>query len=246
MTASCALCDSLGDLKDSHIIPEFLYSEVYDEKHRFRLVSTMTETSPKLMQKGLREKLLCGSCESQISVSERYASLVMSGQVPVEVVRSGNLLDVSGLDYHEFRMFGLSILWRAHASRHGFFSAVDLGPHAAELKRMVRVGDSGRPERYGFFLAPLTMNGEAAKGIIVEPTKSRLGDNRCYRFVFGGIVWVFLVAAHRAPWPFGQAFISRDGKMKMLLSELSETSFVLEAMQRAIKKGPQMNDRGRR
>ncbi len=237
MESECALCGKSGELRNSHVIPEFLYSEMYDGKHRFRVISTLTDDPPKLHQKGLRESLLCGVCESNISGPERYLSLVMTGQIPVGNSQSGNLVEITGLDYTKFRLFGLSVLWRAHISKLPFFAAIDLGHHAAEIKRMVLDSDPGHPGRYGFFLAPLTVNREPATDVILEPTKSRLGDNRCYRFVFGGIVWVFVVASHRAPWPFEQAFINREGTMRMLVSELSETTFVLEAMQRALKKG---------
>ena len=236
MNSLCALCAEPRELRSSHVIPEFLYSEMYDEKHRFRVISTLTEDRPKQMQKGLREPLLCEECESQLSAPERYASLVLSGQIPTTSSRTGNLIEVTGLDYAKFRLFGLSILWRAHVAKSQFFAAVDLGPHAHELRRMVRDSDPGSPGKYGFFLSPLTMEVESTKGLIVEPTKSRLGDNRCYRFVFGGIVWAFVVSSHSAPPLFERAFINREGRMLMLVSELRDTTFVLEAMQRALNK----------
>ena len=236
MTSYCALCEKEAALSNSHVIPEFLYSEMYDEKHRFRVISTLTDDSPTQMQQGIRERLLCAQCETQLSVPERYASLVFSGALPITSNRTGNLVEVFGLDYVQFRLFGLSILWRAHVARSRFFAVVDLGPHAPEIRRMIRDMDPGPPETYGFFLSPLTMEGEPAGGLMVEPTKSRLGQNRCYRFVFGGLVWVFVVSSHQAPRLFEQAFINREGRMLMLVSELRETSFILDAMHRAIEK----------
>jgi len=66
----CRLCLKPSILRNSHILPEFLYSEVYDEKHRGIAVSQERDT---VFQKELREYLLCQSCETKLSRYEKYA-----------------------------------------------------------------------------------------------------------------------------------------------------------------------------
>ncbi len=55
-TTTCALCLE-RPLRDSHVIPEFLYKSIYDEKHRFYALAV--GEYPGYEQKGIRESLLC-------------------------------------------------------------------------------------------------------------------------------------------------------------------------------------------
>ena len=224
------------ELSYSHVIPEFLYTEMYDEKHRFHVLSTKTPEKPRHQQKGIRERLLCADCETKLSVAERYVSLILSGQVPIHTARNGDLVEVQGLDYEKFRLFGLSILWRAQIASHAFFKEVDLGHHAEPIRDFLARGDPGPPHKYGFFLSPLVMGDKDVTDLIVEPTKSRLGAHRCYRFVFGGLIWVFAVSSHRAPSVFDSAFIDLNGRMLMLVSDLREVKFLRDTMERAVAK----------
>lgn len=60
----CCLCLCKSKLCDSHIIPEFFYKQqgLYDEKHRFHIISTEPLKHPPIAQKGMRERLLCKKC----------------------------------------------------------------------------------------------------------------------------------------------------------------------------------------
>jgi hypothetical protein len=70
MYSICRLCGNDAELCDSHIVPEFLYKPLYDGKHR-TLHARGDLTSKRLVQKGLRERLLCVECERRIGEIER-------------------------------------------------------------------------------------------------------------------------------------------------------------------------------
>ena len=55
----CRLCLVESELQDSHIISEFQYKPLYDEKHRFFVISSDPRKNDFYEQKGFREKLLC-------------------------------------------------------------------------------------------------------------------------------------------------------------------------------------------
>src|SRR3546814_16606531 len=78
----CALCLLPKPLQDSHIIPEFLYGVMYDDKHRYNVLSLAPERRERIEQKGVREQLLCRDCEQKFSKLESYASLVLQGGAP--------------------------------------------------------------------------------------------------------------------------------------------------------------------
>jgi hypothetical protein len=231
----CALCKQEKVLQNSHVIPEFMYKHLYDDKHRFHIFSSKGPKHKRQEQKGLREKLLCKDCEKQLSVYERYVSLVFSGEIKVISERNSNLVKISGLDYHNFKMFGLSVLWRASVSKLQFFEKVTLQLHEEKIRELILTENPSKPDEYGFFLAPLVDNGRDLEDLMVQPTRSRLGGHYCYRFVFGGILWIFIVSSHQTPEVFQQAFVNPSGEMLMLVSELSDMAFILDSMKVILK-----------
>lgn len=88
----CRLCHKEAILENSHVIPEFMYSSLYDEKHRFQVLSTEREEKNSFEQKGIREALLCSDCENQLSQSERYVSLVFRGDIDLTIEKDGKLI----------------------------------------------------------------------------------------------------------------------------------------------------------
>jgi hypothetical protein len=126
---TCALCKTEKPLSNSHVIPEFLYQELYDGLHRFHRISTTPEAKNRLLQKGIREPLLCHDCEQQISVWEGYARQVLFGGVPIQGNKEDKKITVENIDYANFKLFQLSIIWRASVSSRPEFRQVQLGPH---------------------------------------------------------------------------------------------------------------------
>lgn len=225
---TCKLCKKDKPLKNSHIIPEFIYGHLYDEKHKFHVLTTMKSTKNAKLQKGIREILLCGDCEAKLSVYERYASLIFSGAIYTKTNRNGKLVKLEGLDYEKFKLFALSVLWRAGVSSLPFFSQVKLGPHGEKLRNMILEENPGAPENYPFMMALITHEDEVQTDLIVQPSWSRLEGHYSYRFVFGGIAWVYLVSSHKTPNIISQATLSKAGVTTMLISEVSNMPFIVD------------------
>ena len=207
----CALCLEESELQRSHVIPEFLYRSLYDEKHRLQILSTLEDRGNWLEQKGLREPLLCSGCEQKLSVWERYASLVLQGGLPLTVRREGKIVFVSGLDYLKFRLFQLSILWRASVSALPFFHRVRLGPHEEVLRQWLQAEDGGDPEKYGCLMFGINLSGSAFTQVIMQPVASRVNGTRSYRFMFGGFVWAYLVSSRSLGAVFSACTLKPDG-----------------------------------
>jgi hypothetical protein len=218
----CALCLRDVELRRSHIIPEFLYESLYDDKHRLQVLSLIPDQSNWREQKGLRERLLCGACEQRFSVWERYASLALKGGVPLTYRQEGKIVHISGLDYGQFKLFQLSVLWRAGVSSLQFFEKVQLGNHAEELRRLLLANDPGSPARYGCFMFGLKQDQQAFTGVIMQPGKVRLHGHMAYRFVFGGFLWAMLVSSHNLGAPLNQCTLSAAGETVLLIRNATE------------------------
>lgn len=217
----CALCLRDVDLCRSHVIPEFLYETLYDEKHRLQVLSVIPDQDNWREQKGLRERLLCSECELKFSVWERYASLALKGGIPLTYRREGDIVFVSGLDYAKFKLFQMSVLWRAGVSALPFFEKVQLGHHAEVLRTHLLAGDPGFPQRYGCFIFGLKHENEAFTGVIMQPGKVRLHGHTAYRFVFGGFLWAMLVSSHDLSAPLNICTLSATGDTVFLIRDAS-------------------------
>jgi hypothetical protein len=233
----CALCHEERQLRNSHILPEFVFKPLYDEKHKFHMLSAIATKGNAQLQKGVRERLLCQGCETLFSKHERYACRVLTGQENVQSVRNGRIITASGLDYKKFKLFVLSVLWRAGVSTLDFFEQVKLGTHAEILRKMLLAEDPGPPNRYGFLMAPLVVQEIVQTDMIVKPTWSRYQGHLCYRFVFAGIVWVCFVSKHKPPALAQKVFLSREGKAIMLVTEMESLSFVMKLARDLAKMG---------
>ena len=226
---TCRLCKRDAKLLQSHIIPEYFYKAVYENRpnRRFSLFSSLpTAGKPRILQKGLRERLLCCDCETKLSRFERYASLVFRGNAGVSWKREGDLVFLEGISYNEFKLFALSILWRAGISSLPIFSHVNLGPHQERIREMLLSENPGPSEKYPFLMNPVTMKGKLVTEFIIEPTEARVDGHRVYRFIFGGFAWLFVVSGHRPSFVIREVSLSEEGNMILAVTDLRELKFL--------------------
>lgn len=222
----CALCREERALTDSHIIPEFMYKPAYDEKHRLAVVNAKTGRRP-VIQKGLREPLLCSDCEGFLNTRyEQPFNRVWyeSDLIPPLQPDEESIL-ITGLDYTTFKLLHLSVLWRAGVARRAEFAPVRLGPHAETLREMLRRGEPGAPDEYPVFGVGVTMEGELAHGTVIPPSQLPFEGTRLYAMTYGGFEWYVGVGSHCPPKIRHLAF-KTDGRLLALVRPLQETSAV--------------------
>ncbi len=194
----CALCRQDRKLCRSHILPEFMYSKSYDDNGIVISVSSHPQRRPRAVQVGAREHLLCPDCEALLSVHETYAS---------ELLRSIDAIPYDGqkgveveYDYHHFKLFGISLLWRAHASTLHEYQQFSVGPLAEDMRQMLLRGDPGRARMCPF--APVRFVGsEAAQRTIHFPVNLKLDGQHVVLFPAFGYQWLFVTSrrSHAIP-----------------------------------------------
>lgn len=217
---TCALClTAVERLIESHIIPEFLYQDIYDDKHRFMVFSERHER-PVLppQQKGIRQQLLCGSCENHFSRWERYASLVLFGGVELGYRDQPDHAEYSGLDYQPFKLFQMSMLWRMSLANGKGFNGVVLGAkHEERIRAMLLASDPGEPYEYGCRICSSPPEHSVMRHLIVAPTATtrKVQGHQCYVTVLGGLLWFYLVSSHMASFPDRGAFIECSGILRV-------------------------------
>ena len=226
----CALCQRERPVRRSHIVPEFLYLGLYDEKHRFEQISAAPDEPNKTLQKGLRERLLCDDCEGLFAKWERYVSRVLRGGEPVSVVRDGDRLRLAELDYHSFKLLQMSILWRAGVSKLTAFAQVELGAHEEHLRKMLLDSNPGSADQYGCLMFMVVHEGAVLDGLLVPPTWAQLLQHKVYRFVFGGLAFLYVVAAEAIQPFISDHFLQPDGTAIVKLQQLQDMKYLVNAI----------------
>jgi len=215
----CRLCLKPKELKDSHIISEFLYGSIYDDKHRMMLLDLSKKTNKRnkiILQTGVREKLLCGECEEKLSKWETYASKIIFHNVPKSPNDLNNIAVWSGIDYKTFKLFQLSLLWRAGISNLPEFKQVKLGPHEEKIRVMLYDENPGKAYEYGCAITRSKELPEIFTKLIMAPEMIRkINGHRCVRFVINGMFWIYFISSHTKQLELKEVFLSEDGDLKV-------------------------------
>jgi hypothetical protein len=232
----CRLCLEQRPLVRSHIIPEFFYRAMYDDKHRVISATSDAKQPVEWLQKGLRENLLCRPCENQLSVYESYGkSLFFGGQLDARRGQAHDAYGVERVDYTKFKLLQMSILWRAAVAQSGFFRSVQLGPHEDKLRQMIFREDPGEPHQYGCMLAAL-FQGNRPFQIVAKPETLRSAGHGHYRFFFGGYLWHYVVSSHSSRFEFSNLFLQPDGRLVFLKMDYHEVPELAEGARQLIKR----------
>ena len=138
-------------IKTSHIIPEFLYQELYNEKHQMVKINAIEKArgieKVSNIPKGEYEaNLLCKECDgNRIGPFESYVGKILSNaempeeqKLECEKIAHGEgieFLRINNIDYKLLKLFLLSILWRASISKRSTFNEVSLGSYEEKIRK---------------------------------------------------------------------------------------------------------------
>ena len=221
----CKLCHNENALCNSHIVPEFLFKTLYSkEKHQF----VQVDGTPKVRkwQKGFREKLLCRDCEDKLNKWETYAAQVLFGGAEISFERMNNFIIMRGIEYTRFKLFQLSLIWRAGASTLRQYSNVNLGPHEEKLRSMIEKENPGKPSDYGCLLIFTPSYFEITSKMLMLAQETRFDGHRCYMFLLSGVTWVFFVSSHTGQLLYNdKLFLSSSGVLPVLVENTASKVF---------------------
>jgi hypothetical protein len=239
----CKLCLQPKPLRNSHIVPEFFYRPAYDEKGRL-LAMRSDDRRPVLIQKGLRERLLCHECEQLLNDSyEKPVKTFWYDRAPVPDPLTGSAYRIEGIPYAPFKLLHLSILWRFTIATDPAFEKTNLGPHEERIRRMILENDPGRPDEYQTFGVLLRMpdTGKPNVGTFMPPVERRLDGRRVMLMVYGACAWHVVVAKHPLVEPLSDGVLKPDGGMFMPVKNITDFSpvdgFYREHFARARRRG---------
>lgn len=160
----CKLCLVEKELvKESHIFSEFLYTNFYDEKHKMLSFApqSLDEENSRInrIPKGEYEGgLLCSNCETIISKYESYVRKFFLGgnfaknKKPVykhfKNIKGQEFTQISNVDYTNFKLFILSLIWRASISSRPLFKEISLPNYNDKLREMLYECNPGEEDDF--------------------------------------------------------------------------------------------------
>lgn len=166
MVKICMLCLAEKELvKKSHIFSEFLYTDFYDEKHKMLSFApqSLNEKNARINRVSSGEyeqNLLCSDCEIILSKYESYARKVLlggnlsnQGKLIYNYFKSKEGIEftkISNINYSNFKLFILSLVWRASISNRPLFREVKLPNLKENLRRMLFESDPGEENDFPF------------------------------------------------------------------------------------------------
>lgn len=242
----CALCRKSRVLSKSHIFPEFLYRDVYEKDNNLYFTMSNDPTRrPKRRRKGLYERLLCPDCEKALFKYEDYAAKVIFGDTPLAFIEGADGISIQNLDYPKFKLFQLSLIWRAGVTSIQEIPTKLYGRHPETLRKMLLQGDPGRQYDYGcvMFFLPEAFN--LMRRAIIPPDllNKRIRGCMCYRALFAGMFWTYFMSGHMKDFPHSHAFLSEAGELKLFrggsaaLDLFKETGSEIYRVNRSLIKG---------
>ncbi len=245
MTQICKLCELQRQLRRSHILPEFMYQNLYDENpRRFHSLNVdlddISKSSNKIEQKGIREFLLCDQCEGLISKYEKYAAETIYAKnngnkayiVNASKTDKGQytLYDYAGFSYKDFKLFLLSILWRMLISEK--FTEIKGEEEILERLRVAILNeDPLLYDDFGCLLQVIRYNEQQlASKFILSPYLTKDADSLVINQLVDGFMYSFYFNSKQLPIGKKDFFLKEDGTMKIVGRIIFNDPFLLESV----------------
>ncbi len=219
------------EICNSHIIPEWAYEGVYDEKHRFDRHNVLNGTTRRFEQKGAREKILCRACESKLSVWEGYGKSVWERKKGSWRELPGGGLFATNLDYAKLKLFLLSLLWRTDVASGHIGENVCLGPHSEKIRSMLQEDDPKDSMLYPCMMMRIIEGNSWQKAGLRWPIRGRWDGQRAYTMAFKGIGLLYIVGNHRLSKEQERGCVDTTGRIVMGQSSFEGWTGGMEKME---------------
>lgn len=196
--AYCRLCLQDSNLRNSHIIPEFLYAPLYNDKGHMMGINGLGSRGWRALQQGLRERLFCETCEQHFNEHfEKPFKATWIDATPLPSPWPVDRVVWIDVDYKSFKLFHLCVLFRASVSSLPTFDQIDLGPHEEKLRDLLLRNDPGLDWQYPVFgFAVVHHNTNEIVQLVSQGESGRLFGQRCYGMIYGGVFWWVCVGSH--------------------------------------------------
>ncbi|MCF6271114.1 MAG: hypothetical protein L3J41_15485 [Melioribacteraceae bacterium] len=218
MIGKCKLCNKSEELQNSHIIPNYFFKRL--KRNGSAIQTEVTVGIPNIKtQDSWSEYLFCKNCEQHINKFEKYVISFTKHPFNVKSTadsKDNNIVQFSNLDYERFRLFQLSLLFRAAIASGREWATIKLSKTKKEEIRLSILTKKLPDElRYACQMKILWdfKNNTPLDTIVMIPIKKILTRGEIIYFVFGGFAWEFFVPKLSRKTEKDNYFIRTDGTL---------------------------------
>jgi len=217
-----------------------MYKGLFDEKHFIAPIDLIEFKRRKLLPDGFYDSnILCENCDNKIlGKLESYASIVIWGgkskpdYYPKYEGKINQLnqkfLHVTNLDYTKFKLFLLSIIWRASISKHKIFNSVSLGEHEESIRKMIIENNPSSKDDYPVGMFILTQNDSGPTKMISNPLPIKKDKSLIYHFLINGLVINYKIEGQADKELYDQICISENNTMDVYIFNEKESTGYLD------------------
>ena len=187
----CKGCNEERKLIKAHVIPESFFRDLRANEKTLFLVSNVEGAYRKKAPVGVYdEKILCRKCEDLFQKIDDYAAKVLINPDQIEELsHPGEKVGyrIKNVDTEKFKLFVISLLWRASVSQHTFYKNVNLGALENKAKDLLWKNSAGSAHEFSYVLAKFDETGKISKTML-DPHPERWFGRRYYRFYIASYV----------------------------------------------------------
>ena len=208
ITLKCKFCQNEFDkLADAHVIPKSFFKLTKGKgKHSILVGVDERELDRKHKQDRLSDKsILCQDYDGRRFGPydkhgiEAVLDLLNTKQIYRDDFGNPCAYLANKADYAKFKLFLLSVLWRASVSSIEFYEHINLGnSHAERIKEMLKKQDPGKETDYPFICFYQT--GHHYPSTVLPSFQQRIGDVNFYRLYLPSSL-IFLIKVDSRPLP---------------------------------------------
>jgi len=221
--------------KRSHLIPEWMYTDCYDEKHK---ISELSSVKLCKKQKGIYSSFMCKKCEEETQKYDRYASLILTDRSPnsdeyksikkshFEDNQSGEKIKAvkwENIDFKKLQKFVFSVILRTH------FAGKFNGDMALSKKHLDGILAIYRNEdelslddsSYPILITEFHKN-ELNNYVFLPCIKKQVGHH-IIEFSASGYLFNVFVSSHSKPKVAKSCCLKKNGSMYLLKVFVNET-----------------------
>ena len=149
----CKLTGKSGRAVKAHIVPKAFYELPPQSEGPTQLLTNTPGQFLKKIPVGIYDDAIVTSeGESLFGPWDDYACEVLLNRFKefTPLYKSHQLAgwQLEGVDYAQLKLFGLSVLWRAHASTQPVFQKVKLGGHESKIRDLLLRAEPAKAEDY--------------------------------------------------------------------------------------------------
>ena len=234
---NCPLCGKFISClhKRSHLIPEWMYKDCYDENHKMFNVA-IAEGLVNKRQKGIYEEIICENCEKVSQHYDRYASLVLTTRAPEnlehkKVVRNdARFENINGkvtlyslwdnIDFRKFQRFVFVCVLRAHLAEKRKGKDLLVEKHFDKMHEIYT--NHAIEDDLSYPILVTKYQDEDNKGYVCPPFANKKDGHYFVEFSGAGYCFCVYVSSHKKPNHVNSMCLKKNGSMCVISVPLVE------------------------